>query len=105
VDPNAQSVQSNLINPYCTPCHKGADAPMGLDLSDVTIYTDGQPHGAWRGQGLIVAGSSDSSLIVQIISTSDADSKMPPPDNTLGIPAVTADQLKGLSGWIDGLPH
>ncbi len=100
---NAESIQKNLIDPYCVSCHRGEQPSGKLNLENIAIYTDGRIHG-YPGKA-IDPGSPPTCMIVMTIEETRANRKMPPPGNSLGIPLVEAAQLKALKDWIAELPH
>lgn len=100
---NAESIQKNLVDPYCVSCHRGDQPPGKLNLENIAIYADGHIHG-YPGKA-IDPGSPPTCMIVMMIEETHANKKMPPPGNSLGIPAVQEAQLKALTDWIAALPH
>ena len=101
IEPNLASVQKDLVDNFCTPCHQGAMAPRHLDLSDLSRFFNGERDvGGYRGR-LIVPRKSLDSMLVMIISTNNLSQKMPPVGS--GYPAVNEQQLAALKQWIDQL--
>ena len=78
-----------ILNQNCTLCHKGAEAPAGLQLDSAA--------GALKGSGarpVIIPGNSTQSVLAQRIS--DTAGKQMPPSGPL-----PKDQIKLIIDWID----
>lgn len=100
VSPTLESIQSDLVNPFCVPCHSGESPAKGVDLSNLKKYVDGGP--LTRDERLmIVPGAPDFSLIVRVLE--DTQNPMPPIGNGLEIPPVKSAQKDSLKSWIQGL--
>ncbi len=103
VSPNAESVQKDLIGPYCVPCHQGPSPAGKLALSDVALFADGGLHG-YVGARPITPGSPSASVLIQVLTTQTSRHRMPPVGNSLGIPDVMPSQLKAFQDWIAVMP-
>ncbi len=97
------SIQTKLLNHYCVACHRGATPAANLNLEDLTPYVTGDlGANGYRGI-LLYPGRSDISTLNLVIARHESFPAMPPIDNVLKIPAVTAQQVQAVSTWIDGL--
>ena len=104
VDPTPESIQANLMTPFCAPCHGGAHPKVNLKLDTFVLYADGGFHSARVGASPISPGEPSKSLLVQVIKETRPERRMPPVNNSLGIPAVAPDQVQALETWISSLP-
>ena len=86
---------------HCFPCH-GPDASsrkadLRLDLREMAV--------APRDEGALAIdpGSPQTSVVLQRITTTDPDDRMPPPDSG---PAMSAAEIEAIRAWIDsGAPY
>ncbi len=78
-----------ILSTNCTMCHKGGSAPAGLQLDSAAGLMKGSSSG-----GVIVAGKSKDSLLVQRIS--DTTGAQMPPTGPL-----SKDQIKIITDWVD----
>ena len=81
-----------IFESRCYECHgeKKQKAGVRFDQRDTVL------HGGDAGKPLVVAGKSGESILVQKITSSDADEMMPPKGERL-----TAEQIATLKAWID----
>ena len=78
-----------ILDTNCTMCHKGNSAPAGLHLDTAAGLMKGSASG-----GVIVAGKSKDSLLIQRISDTTGE-QMPPTG-----PLSKAD-IKTITDWVD----
>ena len=81
----------------CVKCHSG-DKPKGkLHLDSLAGVLKGGVDGV-----VVQPGKSTSSmLIINVARLGDEDDWMPPPNNKMKIPALTAEQIGLIRAWID----
>lgn len=82
-----------LLIERCVECHGEKKQWGELRLDIATGFKKGGENGP-----IAVAGSSDTSPIIQRVSSTDASIQMPPPDSG---PRLTPDQIDALKTWID----
>ncbi len=80
-----------IFKKYCAGCHNGTDKEGELTLESYAGLLAGGEHGA-----AIVAGKSDQSRLVQVLS-GKAEPAMPPEDNE----KPTAAEIALIARWID----
>lgn len=103
IQPTYASIDANIFQPICMNCHGAGNLAKRVPL---------EPYSAMMAAlvgkekaPLIVAGHSDQSLLFQIITTSNADDLMPPPDDT-GLDALPSSMISMIQTWIDsGAPE
>ena len=97
------SIQTKLLNHYCLACHSGAAPQANLNLESLTPYLTGElGANGYRGV-LLFPGRGDISTLMLVMARHESYSAMPPTDNGLKIPEVTAQQIDAVTKWIDGL--
>lgn len=92
------SLQSNVFTPYCTGCHAGAGAPLGLRLTEDASYAAivNQPSVEQPQLKRIAPGNPDASYLLQKVSgTAAVGGRMP-----LGGPPLPSDAIAALRQWI-----
>jgi mono/diheme cytochrome c family protein len=97
--PELNAIQYNIFTPYCSGCHSGAGAPLGLKLDTVD-----------NSYNLLVNRASSQQNTLQLVSPNDPDNsylihkveglaatglRMP-----LGMSSLPADSLDALRQWI-----
>src|SRR5580700_3469522 len=83
-----QQVQP-IFTENCVGCHKGANAPAGLQLDSSSGVLKGSSSGA-----VVVPGNSKQSLLVQRISDTSGN-QMPPAG------PLAKDLIRVIADWID----
>lgn len=86
-----------IFDTSCVKCHSG-DKPKGkLHLDSLAGVLKG------GGDGVVVepGKSASSMLIVNVAHLGDEDDWMPPPNNKMKIPALTAEKIGLIRAWID----
>jgi hypothetical protein len=69
----------------------------------LTPYLSGElGANGYRGV-LLFPGRGDVSTLMLVMARHESYSAMPPADNALKIPEVTAQQIAAVTKWIDGL--
>jgi hypothetical protein len=92
------SLQTHVFTPYCTGCHAGAGAPLGLRLTEDASYAAivNQPSVEQPALKRIAPGNPDASYLLQKVSgTAAVGGRMP-----LGGPPLPADAIAALRQWI-----
>ncbi len=98
-----ESIQTKLLNHYCVACHRGATPAANLNLESLTPYLTGElGANGYRGV-LLFPSRADVSTLKLVMAHHESYSAMPPTDNALKIPTVTAQQVEAVSTWINGL--
>lgn len=81
-----------ILREHCAECHAGDKKKGGFSMNDRAALMAGSENGA-----VVVAGDSAKSSIMDLITTSDTDTQMPPKGKR-----VPADKMALLKAWIDG---
>ncbi len=92
------SIQARVLTPYCTGCHVGAAAPLGLRLTEDASYAAivNAPSVERPALRRIAPGDPASSYLVQKISgTAAVGGRMP-----LGGPPLPADVIAAIEQWV-----
>ena len=93
VDFNHQIVP--LIRKHCGECHTGDKLKGGFSMNDRAALLHGSENGP-----VVEPGKTEQSLLLEIVSTTDEDLRMPPKGDGL-----SADEVALLKQWIaEGLP-
>lgn len=93
VDFNHQIVP--LIRKHCAECHTGDKLKGGFSMNDRAALLHGSESGP-----VVEAGKTEKSLLLEVVTTTDEDLRMPPKGD--GLSPAEADLLKQ---WIaEGLP-
>jgi hypothetical protein len=83
-----------LINKHCIECHTGAKAKGGLSMDTRALLLEAD---------VIELGKPDKSLMIEVVTSSDPDEKMPPPEKKK--PALNDKEIDVLKRWITaGVP-
>lgn len=77
-----------LLDEHCLECHSGSDPSGGIDLSS---------RSGWSESGAVKPGDSQGSLLFQVITSDDAERRMPPPPKN----ALRKKDIETLKVWID----
>lgn len=80
-----------LFKSQCSKCHGGDESEGGFSLNSRESLLKGADSGP-----AVVVGKSRSSLLYEVITTSDPDKRMPPEGERL-----TEVQIKKIANWID----
>lgn len=81
-----------IFRDHCYECHAGTTVEGGLNLGiKANAYRGGDSEAAF------IAGKSDESLLIQLVSGQDESRPMPPEGN----PRLTSEQIGLLRNWID----
>jgi hypothetical protein len=103
-DPNAPltaefaSLQSHVFTPYCTGCHAGAGAPLGLRLTEDASYAALVNQASVEQPSLkrVAPGNPNASYLLQKVSgTAAVGGRMP-----LGGPPLPEDAIAAIRQWI-----
>jgi hypothetical protein len=78
---------------HCVACHGGVKQAGGLSL----VYEENVLAGGDSGQPAVVPGDVDASYLIERVTSSDVDSRMPPADHG---PALSAEEVDRLKRWI-----
>ena len=92
------SLQAHVFTPYCTGCHAGAGAPLGLRLTDDASYAALVNQVSVEQPGLkrVAPGNPGGSYLLQKVAGSAAvGGRMP-----LGGPPLPDDAIAALRQWI-----
>lgn len=81
-----------ILRDNCYECHAGTTVEGGLNLGIKAKALEGGDSGA-----AVVAGKSEESLLIQLVSRVDEDRVMPPD----GKKPLSAEQIRLLRDWID----
>ncbi len=79
-----------ILQTHCFKCHGPEEQKSGLRLDSRAALLSGGDFGA-----AIVPGVAENSLLIEVISSSDDDVKMPPKGDRL-----TSEQIETLKKWI-----
>jgi hypothetical protein len=90
--PDYEAEIKPLLKEYCGSCHSQLKQKGGLRLDAGALIFRGGKHGA-----AITAGQSDSSLIIQRVTSTDAEQRMPREGKPLA-----PEKIDLLRRWIDG---
>lgn len=106
ITPTYASIDANIFQPLCMNCHGTTNLKKRVPLEP---YADMMAALIKRKDlpslPLIVPGHSDQSFLFEIITTSNADDVMPPPDDT-GLDALPQPMIDVIQKWIDtGAPQ
>jgi hypothetical protein len=92
------SLQTHVFTPYCTGCHAGAAAPLGLQLTEGAAYAAlvNAPSVEVPSLRRVQPGDPDASYLVRKISgTATVGGRMP-----LGGPPLPQDAIDAIRQWI-----
>lgn len=92
------SLQAHVFTPYCTGCHAGAGAPLGLRLTEDASYAALVNQASVEQPALerVAPGNPDGSYLLQKVSgTAAVGGRMP-----LGGPPLPDDVIAALRQWI-----
>jgi len=89
--PNYEAEIKPLFKEYCGACHSQLKQKGGLRLDAGTLILKGGKHGA-----AMTPGQSDQSLIIQRITSSDVEERMPQEGKPL-----SAEKIELLRRWIE----
>jgi hypothetical protein len=92
------SLQTHVFTPYCTGCHAGAAAPLGLQLTEGAAYAAlvNAPSVEVPSLRRVQPGNPDASYLVRKISgTAAVGGRMP-----LGGPPLPQDAIDAIRQWI-----
>ncbi len=99
--PTLTSIQANIFNPICTPCHTGASAPQGLALDEGVARQNlvSVPSREMPNMVRIYPGYPDSSYLVWKIEgrSEIIGGRMP-----FQLPPLHPEQIDAIKGWIAG---
>lgn len=93
-----ESLQAHVFTPYCTGCHAGAGAPLGLRLTEDAAYAAlvNQPSVEQPALKRVAPGNPAGSYLLQKVSgTAAVGGRMP-----LGGPPLPAEAIDALRQWI-----
>jgi hypothetical protein len=96
--PSLESIQANVFNPFCTICHSGAAAPLGLRLDEQNSYTALVGVPSVQESGLFRVSPADpgqSYLIRKLEGTASVGGQMP-----LGGPPIPQETINFVRQWI-----
>ena len=82
-----------LLKQRCFSCHAGANPDSGYRLD---VYDE--LRGFSTGEELIVPGESQESKLIQLVSSTVSEERMPPVDSA---PALSKQEIALLRAWID----
>lgn len=96
--PNGARVSFNssirpLLADHCVACHGGVKQAGGLSF----VYAENVFAGGDSGQPAVVPGDVDASYLIDRVTDTDPDSRMPPGEHG---PALTPDQIETIKDWI-----
>lgn len=77
-----------LLQQHCAECHAGDQAEGGFSINNRELLLDA---------GVVTAGDSSDSYLMELITTQDKDIQMPP----AGKPRVPAESVALVGRWID----
>lgn len=101
--PEFSSIQSKVFNTYCTQCHSGAAAPLGLRLDEGASYAMlvNTPSAEVPALVRVAPNNPDASYLIQKIEgTAAVGGRMP-----LNLPPLPADTIAVIRQWIaNGAP-
>lgn len=92
------SIQARVFTPYCTACHQGAAAPLGLRLTEDVSYSllVNAPSVEQPALKRVLPGDPDGSYLVRKISgTAAVGGRMP-----LGGPPLPQEAIDAIRQWI-----
>ena len=78
-----------ILKQHCVECHGGENAKGGFSLNTRELFLEDE---------MAVPGQADQSHFLDLISSDDPDSQMPPK----GKPRVSVEQIALLKAWING---
>lgn len=84
-----------ILRQKCLACHNSTDADSELVLETPASILQGGLEGP-----AVVAGNSEESLLVRLVSGQEEPS-MPPADNDVGAQPLTPEELGWIKKWID----
>jgi hypothetical protein len=102
-----QSIQDHVFTPICTPCHTGAAAPEGLDL------TQGHSYGLLVNVASrevpsfkrVAPGDPDNSYLIQKLEGNAAVGQQMPEGCPVTQPCLDSDTIAVIRRWIaNGAP-
>jgi hypothetical protein len=98
LEPNFNSIQSNVFDQYCVHCHAGANAPVGLRLDAANSYANlvGVASGERPNLMRVAPGDANNSYIIQKLEgTAGVGERMP-----AGLPALPQSDINVIRQWI-----
>ena len=90
--PNYEGAIKPLLRQHCLKCHGNDEQESGLNMQTYAGLVKGGSGGP-----IVVPGRSNQSLMYQIVTDSDADSRMPP-----NKPMIPQHHIDLIQQWIDG---
>lgn len=81
-----------LLTKYCAGCHNDQDREGKLSLASFAALQRGGDHGA-----VLVPGQAAASRLIQLLTTTDAEKKMPPKDEA----QPSAEEVALLTTWVN----
>ena len=90
--PNYDQDIKPLLRRHCLKCHGNDEQKSGLNMQSYAAAMKGGSSGE-----IVVLGRSSQSVLYQIITDLDDDSRMPP-----NKPMIPQDQIALIQDWIDG---
>lgn len=77
-----------ILRKHCSKCHADLEAKGGFSFNTKSLILE---------SGAVESGDSDASYLMELISSTDPEQQMPPPE----FDRVSDDELQLLSKWID----
>jgi Big-like domain-containing protein len=96
--PTLSSLQANLFNPFCTVCHSGASAPLGLRLDAANSFINLVAVSSQQQSSLlrVAPGNPDESYLIRKLEGSASEGEQMP----LGGPPIPQATIDFVRQWI-----